>query len=287
VNFCELTHPSTQASVSSRAATRYSPSSGPENARRSCPRARPRSRRSSPGASGQAQGPRRDRFAARQGSQPLQDGEALRHRDHRRRLVVVRDEDSITAEAASTDLRAENDDRRRRTGRGRVISAYKDLAESSGLPLHEGDRRRVASGAPPPGGPCALSRFICMLSLSQLPPPPQPRPLTFTDTEPPTRDDRSPRFGLQGSKKEGAAKKNAEGGCARFRELLEHLGLLPQPHACCSSPRSSSISSRRRRRLSDGLRAPRRAGPSTSCSQNYLVRGVNSQVGGREHASGK
>jgi len=33
------------------------------------------------------------------------------------RLVVVRDEDSIKARPPSTDLRAENDDRRRRTGR--------------------------------------------------------------------------------------------------------------------------------------------------------------------------
>jgi len=72
----------------------------------------------------------RDEIALRLGKfSPLQDGEALRHRDHRRPLVVVRDEDSITAEAALDGIyvlrTTIGGDELDAAG---VISAYKDLA---------------------------------------------------------------------------------------------------------------------------------------------------------------
>jgi hypothetical protein len=111
-----------------------------------------------------------------------------------------------------------------------VISAYKDLAgverdfrsmkviDVDLRPVHHRLEDRVRSHA-----------FICMLSTyltfhlrRSL------APLTFTDTEPPTRDDPvAPAAASKAAKKKAAAKKNAEGQEVRgFRELLEHLGTL-------------------------------------------------------------
>ena len=147
------------------------------------------------------------------------------------RLVVVRDEDSITAEAALDGIyvlrTTIGGDELDAAG---VISAYKDLAgverdfrsmkviDVELRPVHHRLEDRVRSHA-----------FICMLSTylsfhlrRSL------APLTFTDTEPPTRDDPvAPASASKAARKKAAAKKNAEGEDVRgFRELLEHLGTL-------------------------------------------------------------
>jgi transposase len=147
------------------------------------------------------------------------------------RLVVVRDEDSITAEAALDGIyvlrTTIGGDELDAAG---VISAYKDLAgverdfrsmkviDVDLRPVHHRLEDRVRAHA-----------FICMLSTyltfhlrRSL------APLTFTDTEPPTRDDPvAPAAASKAAKKKAAAKKNAEGQEVRgFRELLEHLGTL-------------------------------------------------------------
>jgi transposase len=147
------------------------------------------------------------------------------------RLVVVRDEDSITAEAALDGIyvlrTTIGSDELDAAG---VISAYKDLAgverdfrsmkviDVDLRPVHHRLEDRVRAHA-----------FICMLSTyltfhlrRSL------APLTFTDTEPPTRDDPvAPASASKAAKKKAAAKKNAEGQDVRgFRELLEHLGTL-------------------------------------------------------------
>ena len=147
------------------------------------------------------------------------------------RLVVVRDEDSITAEAAldgiyvlRTTIRQDELDA------AGVISAYKDLAlverdfrsmkviDVDLRPVHHRLEDRVRSHA-----------FICMLatylsfhlrrSLA---------PLTFTDTDKPPRDDPvAPASVSKAARTKAAVKKNAEGQEVRgFRELLEHLGTL-------------------------------------------------------------
>ena len=111
-----------------------------------------------------------------------------------------------------------------------MISAYKDLAgverdfrsmkviDVELRPVHHRLEDRVRSHA-----------FICMLSTylsfhlrRSL------APLTFTDTEPPARDDPvAPASVSKAARKKASAKKNAEGQEVRgFRELLEHLGTL-------------------------------------------------------------
>ena len=147
------------------------------------------------------------------------------------RLVVVRNEDSIKAEAALDGVYV------LRTTIGRdeldaagVISAYKDLAgverdfrsmkviDVELRPVHHRLEDRVRSHA-----------FICMLSTyltfhlrRSL------APLTFTDTELPAREDPvAPASVSKPASKKASAKKNAAGEEVRgFRELLEHLGTL-------------------------------------------------------------
>ena len=147
------------------------------------------------------------------------------------RLVVVRDEDSIKAEAALDGIyvlrTTIGSDELDAAG---VISAYKDLAgverdfrsmkviDVELRPVHHRLEDRVRAHA-----------FICMLSTyltfhlrRSL------APLTFTDTEPPKRDDPvAPASASKSARKKAAAKKNAQGQEVRaFRELLEHLGTL-------------------------------------------------------------
>jgi len=163
-----------------------------------------------------------------------------------------------------------------------VISAYKDLAgverdfrsmkviDVDLRPVHHRLEDRVRSHA-----------FICMLSTylsfhlrRSL------APLTFTDTEPPTRDTGRPASASKAARKKAAAKKNAEGEDVRgFRELLEHLGLLPAT-ACVSPPHRDRVRSRRDADADSATVFELLGVPSqsTSCSQNYLVAGVNSQV---------
>ncbi len=147
------------------------------------------------------------------------------------RLVVVRDEDSIRAEAALDGIyvlrTTIGSDELDAAG---VISAYKDLAgverdfrsmkviDVELRPVHHRLEDRVRAHA-----------FICMLSTylsfhlrRSL------APLTFTDTEPPARDDPvAPASASKAARKKASAKKNAEGEEVHgFRELLEHLGTL-------------------------------------------------------------
>ena len=146
-------------------------------------------------------------------------------------LVVVRDEDSIKAEAALDGIyvlrTTIGSDELNAAG---VISAYKDLAlverdfrsmkviDVELRPVHHRLEDRVRAHA-----------FICMLSTylsfhlrCSL------APLTFTDTEPPTRDDPvAPASASKTARKKASGKKNAAGEDVRgFRELLEHLGTL-------------------------------------------------------------
>jgi len=111
-----------------------------------------------------------------------------------------------------------------------VISAYKDLAgverdfrsmkviDVDLRPVHHRLEDRVRSHA----FICMLSTYISFHLRRSL------APLTFTDTEPPTRDDPvAPASASKAARKKAAAKKNAEGEDVRgFRELLEHLGTL-------------------------------------------------------------
>ena len=184
-----------------------------------------------PGQSGPAQGQGRDRFPPRKGAEQLKMEKHFVSEIADDRLVVVRDEDSIKAEAALDGIYV------LRTTIGRdeldaagVISAYKDLAgverdfrsmkviDVELRPVHHRLEDRVRSHA-----------FICMLSTyltfhlrRSL------APLTFTDTEPPARDDPvAPASVSKPADKKASAKKNAEGEEVRgFRELLEHLGTL-------------------------------------------------------------
>ena len=146
------------------------------------------------------------------------------------RLVVHRDEDSITAEAALDGIYV------LRTTIGRdeldtagVISAYKDLAgverdfrsmkviDVELRPVHHRLEDRVRSHA----FICMLATYISFHLRRSL------APLTFTDTELCQETTRSPRCGLQAARKKATVKKNAEGEEVRgFRELLEHLGTL-------------------------------------------------------------
>jgi len=283
-------------SVSSPAATRSSPSSGPESARRSCPRARPRSAPIIARVqAGRLKG--KDEIAFRLGK-VLNRFKMEKHfiseiADDR--LVVVRDEDSITAEAALDGIyvlrTTIGSDELDAAG---VISAYKDLAgverdfrsmkviDVDLRPVHHRLEDRVRAHA-----------FICMLSTyltfhlrRSL------APLTFTDTEPPTRDDPvAPASASKAAKKKAAAKKNAEGQDVRgFRELLEHLGTLTRNRMrVASSPEIEfDLVATPTANSATCLRAPRRAGPKApGVARTIWSAGVNSQVGGREHAFGK
>ena len=195
------------------------------------------------------------------------------------RLVVVRDEDSIKAEAALDGIYV------LRTTIGRdeldaagVISAYKDLAgverdfrsmkviDVELRPVHHRLEDRVRSHA-----------FICMLSTylsfhlrRSL------APLTFTDTEPPARETRLrphlfPRPPARRPRRRRMPKAKR---CAAFVNCSSTSG--PLPATACASPRdrrSSSISSRRRRQPSDESSSSSACrSQSASCSQNYLVR---------------
>jgi hypothetical protein len=147
------------------------------------------------------------------------------------RLVVVRDEDSIKAEAALDGIyvlrTTIGSDELDAAG---VITAYKDLAgverdfrsmkvtDVELRPVHHRLEDRVRAHA-----------FICMLSTyltfhlrRSL------APLTFTDTEPPARDDPVALASVsKPASKKASAKKNTQGQEVRgFRELLEHLGTL-------------------------------------------------------------
>ena len=147
------------------------------------------------------------------------------------RLVVVRNEDSIKAEAALDGIYV------LRTTIGRdeldaagVISAYKDLAgverdfrsmkviDVELRPVHHRLEDRVRSHA----FICMLSTYLAFHLRRSL------APLTFTDTEPPARDDPvAPASVSKQAGKKASAKKNAAGEEVRgFRELLEHLGTL-------------------------------------------------------------
>jgi hypothetical protein len=123
------------------------------------------------------------------------------------RLVVVRDEDSIKIEAALDGIcvlrTTIGSDELDAVG---VISAYMDLAgierDVRSMKVIDVELRLVHHRL---GGSRAGTRLhLHALHLSQLPPPPQPRPFDLhrhraADTRRPGR----PRFGLQGSKKEG------------------------------------------------------------------------------------
>jgi len=147
------------------------------------------------------------------------------------RLVVVRDEGSITAEAALDGIYV-----LRTTigpdelGTAGVISAYKDLAgverDFRSMKVTDVDLRpvhhRLEDRARSHAFICMLATYLAFYLRRSL------APLTFTGTEPPARDDPvAPAAASKAAKKKAAAKKNAEGEEVRgLRELLEHLGAL-------------------------------------------------------------